>query len=235
MNEGIKSTQLGLPGKPMIAEEIPAARDLSLLSYTESRLHMTGISSPKTIEGIQKAKADGNDISCSVTPAHLFFTDEDLGGYDTNLKIFPPLRTADVQAELKKAVLNGSIDCIASHHIPHEYDSKVCEFDHAEPGMIALETAYAATQTALGNDLTPEKWVKLACDNPRNIFGLTKPVIDINQPTNITLFDPSLVFTFTANNIRSKSSNSPFVGKELKGKVIGTILNQHLHINGSTT
>ncbi len=233
MNEGIKSTQLGLPGKPMIAEEIPAARDLSLLSYTESRLHLTGISSPKTIELIQHAKAGGQDISCSVTPAHLFFTDDDLADYDTNLKMYPPLRTADVQSELRSAVLNGSIDCIASHHIPHEYDSKVCEFDHAEPGMIALETAYAATQTALGNDLTPEKWVKLVCDTPRKIYGLSQPVIDINQPTNITLFDPTVGFTFTQNDIQSKSSNSPYVGKELKGKVIGTILNQHLHINGS--
>ena len=231
MNEGINSTRLGLPGKPMIAEEIAASRDLFLLSYTESRLHLTGITSPQTLEQIKDAKAKGHDISCSVTPAHLFFTDEDLNTYDTNLKVFPPLRTPVIQSHLKEAILNGTIDCIASHHLPHEFDSKVCEFDHAEPGMIALETAYAATQTALGNALTPEKWVKLAGENPRKIFKLSQPVIDINQPANLTLFDPAITYIFTENEMGSKSKNSPFIGKKLTGKVIGTIFNQNLHRN----
>ena len=231
MHEGVNSTRLGLPGKPLIAEEIPAERDMTLLSYTESRLHLTGITSPKTIALAQSAKQSGHDISCSVTPAHLFFTDDDLNDYDTNLKLYPPLRTKEIREQLKEAVLNGSIDCIASHHLPHEYDSKVCEFDHAEPGMIALETAYAATQTALGNELTAEKWVNLISHNPRKIFGLSQPVIDINQSANLTLFDPAVQHTFTNKQIRSRSSNSPYTGKTLKGKVIGTILNHHIHLN----
>ena len=123
------------------------------------------------------------------------------------------------------------IDCIAGHHLPHEYDSKVCEFEHAASGMIALETAYAATQTALGKALTPEKWVKLVAENPRKIFNLSQPIIDINQPANLTLFDPTRTYIFTENEIGSKSKNSPFIGKKLTGKVIGTILNQNKHHN----
>ncbi|MBU6158532.1 MAG: dihydroorotase [Bacteroidetes bacterium] len=231
MNEGINSTRLGLPGKPIIAEEIAASRDLSLLSYTESRLHLTGITSSSTLEQIKNARANGKDITCSVTPAHLFFSDDALISYDSNLKIFPPLRNAAQQTQLKDAVSNGLIDCIASHHLPHEYDSKVCEFDHAEPGMIALETAYAATQTALGKALSPEKWVQLVAENPRKIFHLSQPVIDLNQTANLTLFDPSITYIFTEKEIGSKSKNSPFIGKTLTGKVIGTIYNQNMHQN----
>jgi dihydroorotase len=231
MHEGIKSTQLGLPGKPMIAEEIQTARDINLLKYTESKLHLTGVSAPNTITLIQQAKNEGFDITCSVTPAHLFFTDDNLSTYDTNLKIFPPLRTQTEQPLLKKALIEGKIDCIASHHLPHEYDSKVCEFDHAQQGMISLQTAYAALQTAVGNELTPEIWVELITHNPRRIFGLKQPVIQTNDTANITLFDPSATFTFEEKDVRSKSKNSPFIGKTLTGKVIGTILHQHIHVN----
>jgi dihydroorotase len=231
MHEGIKSTQLGLPGKPMIAEEIAVARDLRLLQYTASKLHLTGITSPHSIEQIEAAKKTGLEVTCSICPAQLFFTDEDLSDYNTNLKLIAPLRTSLEQTQLKNALISGQIDCIASHHQPHEYDSKICEFENAQPGMIALETAYAAIQTATGSDLTPERWVQLAAYNPRKIFGMESPVLDVNHSANITLFDPNIAFTFTESLIQSKSKNSPFIGKKMTGKVIGTILNQHLHIN----
>jgi dihydroorotase len=231
MHEGIKSTQLGLPGKPMIAEEIAVARDLRLLQYTESKLHLTGITSPKSVEQIEVAKREGLDVSCSVSPAHFFFTDEDLSDYNTHLKLNTPLRTTADQILLKKALISGKIDCIASHHLPHEYDSKICEFENAQPGMIALETSYAAIQTAMDIELSPEKWVQLVAHNTRKIFNIDEPIIDLNHSANITLFDPNIEYTFTEAHIRSKSKNSPFIGKTLKGKVIGTILEQHLHIN----
>lgn len=231
MHEGIKSTQLGLPGKPMIAEEIAVARDLRLLQYTESKLHLTGITSPKSVEQIELAKREGLDVSCSVSPAHFFFTDEDLSDYNTHLKLNTPLRTTADQILLKKALISGKIDCIASHHLPHEYDSKICEFENAQPGMIALETSYAAIQTAMDIELSPEKWVQLVAHNTRKIFNIDEPIIDLNHSANITLFDPNIEYTFTEAHIRSKSKNSPFIGKTLKGKVIGTILKQHLHIN----
>ena len=231
MHEGIKSTQLGLPGKPMISEEIAVARDLRLLQYTESRLHLTGITSPRSLSQIEAAKREGLRVSCSVSPAHFFFSDEDLSDYNTNLKLTPPLRTAEEQLELKNALISGKIDIIASHHLPHETDSKICEFEAAQPGMIALETAYAATQTAIGSALTPERWVQLVGENPRKIFDIEAPIIDLNHSANLTLFDPDTAFTFTEDMIRSKSKNSPFIGKTLKGKVIGTILGNHIHIN----
>jgi dihydroorotase len=231
MHEGIKSTQLGLPGKPMIAEEIAVARDLRLLQYTESKLHLTGITSPQSIEQIEGAKREGLHISCSASPAHFFFTDEDLSDYNTHLKLNTPLRTTAEQTLLKKALISGKIDCIASHHLPHEYDSKICEFETAQPGMIALETTYAAMQTALGIELSPERWAQLVAHNPRKIFNIEEPILDLNHSANITLFDPDIAYIFTETHIRSQSKNSPFIGKKLRGKVIGTVLGKHLHIN----
>ena len=116
MNEGLISTQLGLPGMPAIAEELIIARDIELAEYTDSALHFTGISTAKSVELIKAAKNKGLKITCSVTPYHLFFCDEDLQSYNTNLKVNPPLRNREDMMALRDAVLNGDIDCIASHH-----------------------------------------------------------------------------------------------------------------------
>ncbi|MBX9783886.1 MAG: dihydroorotase [Chitinophagaceae bacterium] len=231
MNERIVSTQLGLPGKPVLAEEILVARDIKLTKYAESKLHFTGITSPKSIEYISRGKQGGTGVSCSVTPAHLYFCDEDLRSYDTNLKLYPPLRTGAERDALKEAVLNGTIDCIASHHQPHEYDSKVCEFQEAKNGMIGLETSYGATGAALGNRLTAERWVELAAINPRKILNIEVPSIKEGTMANVTIFDPEATYIFGKDSIQSKSSNSAFIGKGLKGKVIGVINNNQIKIN----
>jgi dihydroorotase len=228
MNEGIASTRLGLPGKPAIAEELFVARDIELAQYSESPIHFTGISTKNSVDHIRKGRQQ-SAVTCSATPFHLFFCDEDLAGYDTNLKVNPPLRTREDRDALRAAVTDGSIDCIAVHHFPHEYDSKVLEFEYAKYGMVGLETAYAAVNSCLS--IGEEALVRLFCLNPRRIFGKPVPVIRDGEAANLTLFAPKKRWTVTESSFKSRSRNSPFIGKELTGKVIGIINKDQLFLN----
>ena len=230
INGGIISTRLGLPGRPIMAEELMVARDIKLARYTNSRLHFTAVSSPKSLEYIRRAKESGLDVTCSVTPYHLFFTDEDLQQYDTNLKVNPPLRTKADQEILRQAVTEGLVDCIATHHQPHDYDAKVLEFEHARFGMIGLESAYSAVRTALPQ-LRAEQLVNLFSANARKIFGIAQPVIEVGAEADLCLCLPDADYTFGKEHIRSRCSNSPFIGKALKGKVLGTILGTKFTLN----
>ena len=222
INEGIVSTQLGLPGKPAMAEELVVARDIKLTRYAESRLHFTGVSTKKSLEYITRGKQSGTDVSCSVTPYHLIFCDEDLAGYDTNLKVNPPFRTKEDRAALQDAVMNGTVDCLASHHLPQEFDSKVIEFEYAKFGMIGLETAYGVLTTSVSG-ITVERCVDLLAINPRKLFGLDPLTIKEGNTATLTLFNPGTKWMVTPDHIKSKSSNSPFIGAELTGKVAGII------------
>jgi dihydroorotase len=230
MNEGIVSTQLGLPGKPMMAEELIIARDIKLARYAQSKIHFTGVTSPKSLEYIKRAKDAGLNVTCSVTPYHLFFSDEDLISYDTNLKVYPPLRTKTDIISLKNAVLDGTIDCIATHHFPHEYDSKVLEFEYAKYGMISIETCYAVINTIFPQ-LNNERLISLMSSNARKIFDIQQPIINEGQPCCITLFDPSTTSIIDEKRFLSKSKNSPFIGKELKGNVVGVINGEKVFLN----
>ncbi len=222
MNEGIVSTQLGLPGKPVIAEELMVARDIKLVRYAESRLHFTGISSPKSLEYIRRAKDAGLDVTCSVTPHHLMFSEEDLMQYDTNLKVYPPFRSINARKELQKAVLDGTIDVIASHHMPHEYDSKVLEFEYSKNGMIQLQNTFHVVKAAIP-ELSDARMVELLSINPRKIFGLPQPTININQAAILTIFSSKLSTSFDIKSNRSRSGNSPYFGMELPGSILGII------------
>ncbi len=230
INEGIISTRLGLPGIPAIAEEIMIERDIKLAEYTNSKLHFTAITTERSVQLIQKAKDNGLQITCAVTPYHLFYCDEDMQQYDTNLKVDPPLRTRKDMMALRKATLNGVIDCISSHHLPQDWDSKTCEFEYAKCGMIGLQTSYAAANTALSN-LDPEKIAALFSLKARNIFGLPHATIKEGNPADITIYDPMQNFSLTKANNKSRSSNSPFFDQVLSGKVIGIYTAGKLTLN----
>ena len=228
MNEGIISTQMGLPGKPNLAEELMVARDIKLATYAESKLHFTGISSPISLNYIKKAKKSGTMISCSIAPYQIYFCDEDLQAYDANLKLNPPLRNKADMLAIKKALLDGTIDCIASHHLPQHWDNKTCEFEYAKYGMIGLETMFAVLMEC---GLSYENFVQMQTVNIRNIFGLPIPEIKEGEIASLTLFIPNIEFVFKESMIYSKSKNSPFIGKKLKGKVLGIINKSNIQLN----
>jgi dihydroorotase len=230
IHEGIISTRLGLPGKPMMSEELIIARDIKLARYTQSRIHFTGVTSPKSLEYIKRGKDSGLDITCSVTPYHLFYSDEALTEYDTNLKVYPPLRPQSIVEQLRLAVEDGTIDCIAVHHLPHEYDSKVLEFEHAKFGMMGLETAYGIIQTMFPQ-LSGERIYNLFGGNARKIFGLSPATIEKGSADNITLYNPATSWTFDLSKTFSKSRNSAFNGVSFTGKAVGIVTGGNLHLN----
>ncbi len=230
MNEGIISTQLGLPGIPALGEELIISRDIELTKYTGSRLHITGITTEKSVALINTAKSEGINVTCSVTPYHLMFCDEDLITYDTNLKTNPPLRSRQDMMALREAVQDGSIDFIASHHFPQDWDSKICEFEYAQPGMIGLETTFAIINH-LFPEMKNERLIELFSSNARSIFFPTENVIAAGNKADLTIFERNTTFTYKATDIKGKSHNSPFIHKELKGKVIGIINKDKVYLN----
>jgi dihydroorotase len=228
INEGEISTQLGLPGKPALSEELMIARDIELVRYTNSKIHFTGISTKKSLELIAGAKKENLNVSCSVTPYHLYFCDEDLINYDTNLKVNPPLRTKKDRDALREGIKNGMVDFIASHHQPQDWDHKVCEFEYAKNGMEGLESVFGA---AVICGVSPEIFVKMQTENIRTIFNLPIPSIAEGENANLTFFIPVEEYLFEEKDIFSKCKNNAFVGKKLKGKVIGIINQDKLFLN----
>lgn len=227
MHEGIFSTKLGMPGKPAIAEELIIQRDIELAEYTSSRLHFTGISTARSVELIARAKARGIKVTCSVTPYHLSLTDGQLLNYNTNLKVNPPLRTAEDVAALQKAVLDGVVDCIATHHQPQDWDAKQLEFEYAKNGMIGLETCFGVLRRHIPQ-LPLEQLIKLLAIQPRQIFNLPVPEIKEGAVANLTIFDPDADYTFTQADIASRSKNSAYIGEQLKGQVKGIVSNNQV-------
>jgi len=230
MHEGIISTRLGLPGIPAMAEELMIARDIKLARYADSKLHFTGVTTAKSLEYIKRAKDAGLKITCSVTPYHLFFCDEDLQSYDTNLKVSPPLRSRADMMALREAVKNGLVDCIASHHLPQEWDSKTCEFEYAKNGMIGLQTSFAAVNTAIP-ELSMNDIASLFSVNAKKIFNLPASTIYESEVAEITLFNIDEENVFTREVNKSKSYNSAFINKTLMGKVVGIYAKGSLILN----
>lgn len=223
LHEGLMSTSLGMRGFPAIAEELMLQRDLYLLEYTESRLHVANISTAGAVKLMKKAKAQGLSITSSVAIMNLVLTDEALGDFDSNYKVLPPLREKSDVTALKKGLKDGTIDLINSNHIPWEEEMKNLEFPYAKFGAIGLETVYALCNTYLQDVLEQEDIVRLLAINPRGVLRLPIAKIEVGAIANLTIFHPKEEWTFTAKNIHSKSRNTPFIDQQFTGKVLGVV------------
>lgn len=226
MHEGIESTLLGMKGIPAMAEELMIMRDLKLLEYANIKsekpvLHFSTISTAKSVELIRDAKKKGLAVSCDIAAHQLAFTDADLRQFDTNLKVNPPFRSQNDIKALQKGLADGTIDAIVSDHNPQDEEAKNLEFDLADFGIIGLETAFATANTF--SKLSIEELIEKLTKNPRNLLRMPQTSIKEGEIANLTLFNPDLEWTFTEKDIHSKSKNSPFIGKKLKGKVLGVI------------
>jgi dihydroorotase len=224
MHEGRVSTELGLRGIPAQAEDIMVARDLALAELTGGRLHIAHVSTAGAVRLVRDAKARGLHVTAEVTPHHLILTDEAVRGYDSNTKMYPPLRTAaDVEA-LRQALRDGTIDAIATDHAPHDLADKEVEFDQAPVGIIGLETALPLTLRLVETGVLPlaDAIAKLSW-GPAQVLGLAKGTLRVGAEADVTLIDAQTEYVVDRREFRSKSRNSPFHGWTLKGRAVMTI------------
>ncbi len=219
VNESPETTKLGLNSVPNLSEELQIIRDLYILEYTGGKLHIPTITTAGAVKLIREAKKKGLDVSCSVTAHHLTLTDEEIASFDTNFKVTPPLRTRKDVNALIKGVQDGTIDMIVSDHNPVDIENKKVEFENGLDGTTGLESLFGSVSPVVGT----ETFVKCLTVNPCRRFGLPVPKIEENAPADLTLFDPDKKYVFETDMILSKSKNSAFLGKEMKGKAYGII------------
>jgi dihydroorotase len=230
MNEGYWSTVLGLAPMPAEAESIIVERDIALAELTGARLHIAHVSAAQSLETIRAAKKKGIKVTAEVTPHHLALTDEEIKTYDTNLKVNPPLRSAEDIKALKKALQDGTIDVIATDHAPHLENEKEKEFDYAPFGMIGLETALSICAEILveGKVLKWAELIKKISTAPCNILGFKRGTLKEGAVADVVIIDPDAEWVYEKDKIESRSSNSPFVGKKMKAKATDVIVGGHL-------
>lgn len=229
MNESKNSVFLGLKGTPKMAEELAIMRDLEILKYTGGKIHFSLINTAKSVELIRQAKKEGLRVTCDTAPHYLAFDDTAMFNFDTNLKLSPPLREKEDIKALLAGLLDGTIDCLVSDHHPHDEESKNLEFDLAEFGASAIETAFAVSNTFHPNKLEIELLVEKWAINPRKILGVPTPKFEVGEEANLTLFDPEKNWIFSPKDSKSKSKNNPFFGVQLKGKVLATLSKGHFN------
>lgn len=225
MHEGGCCSRLGLPGWPSIAEELMVFRDIELARLTGARLHLLHLSTARSVELVRQAKADGLRVTAEAAPHHFTLTDEMLSGYDPLYKVNPPLRTSSDIAALKRGLADGTIDAIATDHAPHPPESKEMPLDQAPPGMLGLETAFALSLDELGMELVDV--VAALSWKPAEIAGVAdrhgRPVA-VGEPANLTVIDTDLRWTVVPAALASKSRNTPYAGRSVRGKVRHTLL-----------
>ncbi|NMB16755.1 MAG: dihydroorotase [Firmicutes bacterium] len=226
MNEGRTSTLLGLPGQTRAAENVIIARDVELARLTGGRVHFAHVSTKEGVELVRRAKKLGLRVSAEATPHHLTLTDELVATYDPNTKVSPPLRTREDVEALRAGLLDGTIDCVATDHAPHSRDDKEVEYSHAAWGMVGLETAWPViyTHLVLTGCLSLIQAIDLFTRKPAELFNLPGGRIAAGQPADLVLFDPKKNQRVTEELLVGKSKNSPFIGQELQGWPVYTIV-----------
>jgi dihydroorotase len=226
VNEGITSTKLGLKGIPALAEELQIVRDLFILEYTGGKLHIPTVSTENSVKLIASAKKKGLNVTCSVAIHNLLFKDDSLIDFDTDYKVMPPLRTKGDRNALLKGVKNGTIDFVTSDHTPLNIELKQVEFDNAAFGTIGLESYFGSLRTLF----ELEEVIKILTKG-RSVFGLDTPELKEGALACLTLFEPDTEYEFSKDLIMSSSKNSMFLGKSMKGKVLGTMVEDTLTLN----
>ncbi len=227
MHEGKISLLLGLKGMPALAEDIDAVRDMILAKETGAHIHIAHVSTKGAIEAVRRAKHESINVTCEVTPHHFTLTDRAVEGYDTNTKMAPPLRSEEHLEAVIEGLRDGTIDAIATDHAPHHADEKSLEYDRAPFGITGLETAIGLAFNELVHKgvIGLARLVELCSTNPASIFQLEdRGTLAPGSIADVTIIDPSRVWTYTNANSRSKSRNSPFDGWQFQGGVVATVV-----------
>src|SRR5271167_852108 len=227
MNHGPTSFRLGLRGMPNSAESDIVRRDISLARETKAHIHVAHISTAEAMEAVRQAKKAGIRATAEVTPHHFTLIDENVGEFDTNFKMNPPLRSAADRAAMIEGILDGTIDAIATDHAPHAFHEKQVEFEKAAFGITGLETALPVAITVLYQhfNLPMPRIVELLSSGPAKIFNLKgRGTLAKGAHADVTIFDPRKKWTFYASQSRSKSKNTPFDGWSFSGKIVATIV-----------
>lgn len=226
INEGEVSMKLGLRGIPSAAESTIVARDIELAEFTRGRVHICHVSSERSVDLIRSAKKRNINITAEVTPHHLILTEEAVLSFNTNTKVNPPLRTQQDTKSLRKALIDGTIDAIATDHAPHTAIEKDEVYMDAPFGMIGLETAFPAIYTELVDKklIALEKVIECLTINPAKILRLKKGTLSIGADADITIIDPKRERLVDNAFFKSKSKNSPFIGRTFKGNIFATIV-----------
>ncbi len=225
MNDGVVATELGLKGIPWVAEDAATAREIMLAEFTGARLHIAHVSTRGSVELVRQAKARGARVTCEVSPHHFTLSEEAVRGYNTNAKMNPPLRTQEDIEAIKEGLKDGTIDAIATDHAPHHIDEKNVEFPIALNGMIGLETLLPLTlQLVRDKDISLKQAVAMMTCQPAAIIGIDRGTLGIGRPADITIVDPERDWTVFAEDLFSKSKNTPFIGCRLKGVAARTLV-----------
>ena len=227
MNEGALSGELGLAGWPAVAEEAIIARDVLLAKHVGARLHVCHVSTAGSVDVIRWAKARGIDVTAEVTPHHMLLTEQLASGYDARFKVNPPLRRDEDVLALRAALADGTIDIVATDHAPHPLEAKECAWDEAAFGMVGLESALSVVHASVveSGQLSFADVARVLSIAPAQIGqldGYANP-FTLGAPANLTLYDPAASSVFSVDHLHGKSVNSPYLGRELPGRIVATV------------